>query len=55
MLSYVLMRADVTDPVQHGSSKAVAAKAIENHGGRYWVRGCASAPWKVISTPGRVA
>jgi len=43
MLGYILMHADVIDPKQYEEFKAAAAKAIEDHGGRYLVRGGASA------------
>lgn len=39
MPGYILMHADVTDPEQYEDFKVAAAKAIEEHGGRYLVRG----------------
>jgi uncharacterized protein (DUF1330 family) len=42
MPGYMLMHADVTDPVEYEQFKAAAANAIEDHGGRYLVRGGAS-------------
>lgn len=43
MLGYILMHADVTDPKQYEEFKAAAAKVVEDHGGRYLVRGGTSA------------
>jgi uncharacterized protein (DUF1330 family) len=42
MPGYILMHAEVTDPDEYEHFKAAAAKAIEDHGGRYLVRGGAS-------------
>jgi uncharacterized protein (DUF1330 family) len=42
MPGYILMHADVTDPEQYEHFKVAAAKAIEDHGGRYLARGGAS-------------
>lgn len=42
MPGYILMHADITDPEQYEDFKVAAAKAIEDHGGRYLVRGGAS-------------
>jgi uncharacterized protein (DUF1330 family) len=39
MPGYILMHADVTDPDQYEDFKVAAAKAIEEYGGRYLVRG----------------
>lgn len=39
MPGYILMHAEVTDPDEYEQFKAAAAKAIEDHGGRYLVRG----------------
>lgn len=43
MLGYILMHADVIDPEQYEEYKSTVAKAIEDHGGRYLVRGGTSA------------
>jgi uncharacterized protein (DUF1330 family) len=43
MLGYILMHADVTDPEEYEEYKAAVAKVIEDYGGRYLVRGGASA------------
>jgi uncharacterized protein (DUF1330 family) len=43
MPGYILMHADVTDPDEYERFKVAAAKAIDAHGGRYLVRGGASA------------
>jgi hypothetical protein len=37
MPGYILMHADVTDPEGYEHFKVAAAKAIEDHGGRYLV------------------
>jgi uncharacterized protein (DUF1330 family) len=42
MPGYILMHADVSDPEEYGHFKVAAAKAVEEHGGRYLVRGGAS-------------
>jgi uncharacterized protein (DUF1330 family) len=42
MPGYILMHAEVTDPDEYEKFKAAAAKAIEDHSGRYLVRGGAS-------------
>jgi uncharacterized protein (DUF1330 family) len=44
MPGYILMHAEVTDPEEYENFKVAAAKAIEDHGGRYLVRGGASRP-----------
>jgi uncharacterized protein (DUF1330 family) len=44
MPGYILMHAEVTDPEEYEHFKVAAAKAIEDHGGRYLVRGGASTP-----------
>jgi uncharacterized protein (DUF1330 family) len=42
MPGYILMHADITDPEQYEDFKVAAAKAIEDHGGRYLARGGAN-------------
>jgi len=42
MPGYILIHADVTDPEEYERFKVAAAKAIDDHGGRYLVRGGAS-------------
>jgi uncharacterized protein (DUF1330 family) len=42
MPGYILMHADVTDAEEYERFKVAAAKAIDDHGGRYLVRGGAS-------------
>src|SRR3712207_738082 len=42
MPGYILMHAEVTDPEEYEHFKVAAAKAIEDHRGRYLVRGGAS-------------
>jgi uncharacterized protein (DUF1330 family) len=42
MPGYIMMHADVTDHEEYEQFKAAAAKALEDHGGRFLVRGGAS-------------
>jgi uncharacterized protein (DUF1330 family) len=39
MPGYILMHAEVTDPDEYEHFKTAAAEAIEDHGGKYLVRG----------------
>jgi uncharacterized protein (DUF1330 family) len=42
MPGYIMMHAEVTDPEEYEQFKVAATKAVEDHGGRFLVRGGAS-------------
>ena len=42
MPGYVMMHAEVTDPEEYEQFKIAAARAVEDHGGRFLARGGAS-------------
>ena len=54
MAAYVLCEIDVTDPEAYEGYKALAAPAVEAHGGRYIVRGAPAELLEGSAEPQRI-
>jgi uncharacterized protein (DUF1330 family) len=54
MAAYVLLNIDVTDPVRFAEYAKAAAATVEQHGGRYLVRGGRSEALEGSADPKRV-
>ena len=54
MTAYVLVDVNVTDPDRYDEYRPLAAASVEQHGGRYVVRGGVSAVLEGDRAPGRL-